>query len=133
MQTARNQSFADGPKTRHLYDTDDFAEEASFAPFLRKLVEINRIGTKRALLETFKFRVKKNTCPSRKPKNALFRDPTFDGRVIVGETLTAAAKMTETRKHFAKDWKPSRVTYGKRRKVHLDTTTRTSAPPHEPE
>jgi len=77
LQAARNQPFTNEPKTRRLYDTDDFPNSAVFGHFLRNLVEINRIGAKNASFKTLQILVTYNTCLSGNLKKRAFLVPQF--------------------------------------------------------
>lgn len=72
LQPARNQQFAHGPKTRHLYDKDEFPGHTISGNLLRNRLRLNVFGTKTALCKTLQIRVNYITCPPRKAEKARF-------------------------------------------------------------
>jgi len=88
-QPARNQLLTNEPEMHHLYDKDDFPKSAVSDRFLRNPMRINDFNAANVLFEPLQICVKKNTCLSRKPKNACF----FDAPpVSLEKDLTTAAK-----------------------------------------
>jgi hypothetical protein len=79
LQPARNQSFANGPKIRHLYDTDGFFVSTTFSHLHRNLMKVNGLGAQKVLFESLEIRVKKNTHPSRNPKKTCFLEAPIVG------------------------------------------------------
>jgi hypothetical protein len=71
-QPARNQSFTDEPKTRHLYDRNAFPARAACSHFIHNLLRMNWFGGKCAWFGTFQICVKKNASPSREVKKHAF-------------------------------------------------------------
>jgi len=76
LQHARNQQFANGPKTRHLCDKDDFTSRAVFGYLPRNLLRINVFGAKSVFFNTPQIRVTYNMYHWRIEKKDVFFEVT---------------------------------------------------------
>jgi hypothetical protein len=69
LQPAHNQSFANESKTGHLFDKDDFSDDAIFGHLRHNTMKINKLDAESAWLKALQIGVKKNTWLWRNSKN----------------------------------------------------------------